>query len=263
LFQIKVFVLVILFLLPSFFSADIINNQFEQKKELKVEVKWLGWACFYIKSSQGMRIVSDPFCMEMVDKINKTRLKDRKDIIADIITVSHEHRDHNAVDEVNQGDFMGADIIRDVGKKGSKGIVFRGIGSYHDKIKGQRAGPNTIFVFTVDGITFCHLGDLGHVLSEEKIKDIGKVDVLFIPVGGKATINAKDATILLKKMKPKIAIPMHYRQKKANINWKTSITSIDDFLKGKKNVKLVKSEGIELSTNKLPKKMRIIVLDAE
>ena len=262
-FQIKVFVLVILFLLPLFFSAAIIDNQCEQKKELKVEVKWLGWACFYIKSSQGIRIVSDPFCMEMVDKINKARLKDRKNIIADIITVSHEHRDHNAVDEVNQVDFMGADIIREVGEKESKGIVFRGIGSYHDKIKGQRAGPNTIFVFIVDGITFCHLGDLGHMLSEEKLEEIGKVDVLFIPVGGKATINAKEATILLKKMKPKIAIPMHYRQKKANVNWTTPITSIDDFLKGKKNLKLVKSQGIELSANKLPKKMEIIVLDAE
>jgi L-ascorbate metabolism protein UlaG (beta-lactamase superfamily) len=262
-FQIKIVVLVVIFLLPLFFSVAIINNQSDHKEELEVEIKWLGWACFYIKNSQGIRIVNDPFCMEMVDKINKTRLKDRKEIIADIITVSHEHRDHNAVDEVNQVDFRGADIIREVGEKKSKGIVFRGIGSYHDKIKGQRAGPNTIFVFTVDGITFCHLGDLGHMLSEERLEEIGKVDVLFIPVGGKATINAKEATVLLKKMKPKIAIPMHYRQEKANANWTTSITSIDDFLKGKKYLKLVKSEGIELSANKLPKKMEIIVLDAE
>jgi L-ascorbate metabolism protein UlaG (beta-lactamase superfamily) len=262
-FKTKGFILCAVFLLSIAFSAAAIVNQSEQKEESKVEVKWLGWACFYIKSSQGIRIVSDPFCMEMVENINKPRLKDRKDIIADIITVSHEHRDHNAVDEVNQVGFMGADIVKGTGEKNCKGIIFKGIGSYHDKIKGQRAGPNTIFVFTVDGITFCHLGDLGHILGESKIEEIGKIDVLFIPVGGKVTINAEEATILLNKIKPKIAIPMHYRQKKANVNWETPIASLDDFLKGKKNVKLVKSESIELSTKKLPKKMRIIVLDAE
>jgi L-ascorbate metabolism protein UlaG (beta-lactamase superfamily) len=259
----KGFILLAVFLLSIPFLASAIVNQSEQKEESKVEIKWLGWACSYIKSSQGIRIVNDPFCMEMMENINKPRLKDRKDIIADIITVSHEHRDHNAVDEVNEARFMGADIVKGIGEKNCKGIIFKGIGSYHDKIKGQRAGPNTIFVFTVDGITFCHLGDLGHILDESKIEEIGKIDVLFIPVGGTATINAEEATILLNKMKPKIAIPMHYRQKKANVNWKTPIASIDDFLKGKKNVKLIKSEGIEVSSNKLPKKMEIIVLDAE
>jgi L-ascorbate metabolism protein UlaG (beta-lactamase superfamily) len=259
----KAFIVLAVFLLSISFSALAITNQFEQKEEIKVEIKWLGWACFYIKSSQGIRIVNDPFCMEMVENINKLRIKDRKDIISDIITVSHEHRDHNAVDEVNEARFMAADIVKGAGEKNCKGIIFKGIGSYHDKIKGQRAGTNTIFVFTVDGITFCHLGDLGHILDESKIEEIGKIDVIFIPVGGTATINAEEATILLNKMKPKIAIPMHYRQKKANVNWKTPIASLDDFLKGKNNVKLIKSEGIELSSNKLPKKMRIIVLDAE
>ena len=230
-----------------------------QRGGKKVELKWLGHACFFLKSSQGLRIVTDPFEGGMGERIGFPRLKDREEIVADIIIVSHEHGDHNAVDEVNQAN-GGALIVRGTGKSEAKGIIFRGIGTFHDKEKGARRGPNTIFVFTVDGITFCHLGDLGHQLSDEQIKEIGEVDVLLIPVGGGPTINAEEATEITNKLKTKIAIPMHYRHKRAKITW---LAPVDGFLKGKEDVKMVKSDSIEISSDELPEKLQIVVLVSE
>lgn len=227
-----------------------------QKREGKVEVKWLGHACFYLKSSEGIRIVTDPFGGNMGERIGFPSIKERTEIVADIITVSHEHGDHNAVDDVNQVK-GGAVVVRSEGKTEAKKIIFRGIGSFHDKEQGAKRGPNTIIVFTLDGITFCHLGDLGHILSDEQVKEIGRVDVLFIPVGGGPTINAEEGTVIISKLKPKIAIPMHYRHKRAEITW---LDPVDGFLKSKEDVKLVKSDSIELARIELPEKLRVVVI---
>lgn len=248
-----IFTLIIL-LLPST-SISMLN----QKEEGKVEVKWLGHACFYIKSSEGIRIVTDPFNEKMAKEITFPALKSRKELIADIITVSHEHGDHNAVGDVNQVE-GGAVIIRGVGETEAKGIKFKGVGSFHDKESGAKRGKNTIIIFKVDGITFCHLGDLGHVLTEEHIKQIGKVDVIFCPVGGGPTIDAKEATTAAKMLKAKIAIPMHYRHKRAKIEW---LAPVDEFLQGKENVKKLKPDTVYLSQKQLPEKLQIIVLDYE
>jgi len=195
----------------------------------------------------------------MGKRIGFPAIKDRADIIADIITISHEHGDHNAANDVNQAK-EGAKIIRGVEKSKAKGITFGGIASFHDKEQGAKRGANTIIVFKLDGITFCHLGDLGHLLSDKQIKEIGKVDVLFIPVGGGPTINAEEAIAIINKLNPKIAIPMHYRHKRAEITW---LAPVDDFLKGKEDVKLVKSDSIILSQAELPKKLKIVVLTSE
>jgi L-ascorbate metabolism protein UlaG (beta-lactamase superfamily) len=247
------FTLIVL-LLPST-SISMLN----QKTEGKVEVKWLGHACFYIKSSEGIRIVTDPFNAKMAKDITFPTIKSRKGIIADIITVSHEHADHNAVEEVNQVE-GGAVIIRGVGETEAKGIKFKGVASFHDKESGAKRGKNTIIVFTVDGITFCHLGDLGHLLNDKYLQQIGKVDVIFCPVGGGPTIDAKEATLVAEMLKAKIAFPMHYRHKRAKIEW---LAPVDEFLQGKENVKKLKSDTVYLSQKQLPEKLQIIVLDYE
>lgn len=234
-------------------------SESNQKEEGKVRVKWLGHACFYLKSAEGIRIATDPFGGGMGKSIGFPSIKERAEIVADIITVSHEHGDHNAVDQVNQVE-GGAVVVRKVGKVEAKRIIFRGIGSFHDKELGAKRGPNTIIVFTLDGITFCHLGDLGHLLSHEQIEEIGNVDVLFIPVGGGPTIDAEEGTVVINKLKPKIVIPMHYRHKRAKITW---LAPVDGILEGKEDIQLVKSDSIELFKAELPEKLRVIVLCSE
>lgn len=236
-----------------------IASEFNQKGEEKIDLKWLGHACFYLKGSEGIRIVTDPFGGDMGTSIGFPSIKVRTEIVADIITVSHEHGDHNAVNDVNQVK-GGATIIRGAGEAEAKGIKFLGIASFHDKQQGARRGNNTIIVFTLDGITFCHLGDLGHLLSNDQMKEIGNVDVLFVPVGGGPTINAEEATSIINKLKPKIAFPMHYRHKRAKITW---LAPVDEFLEGKEDVKLIKGDSIELYRDELPEELQIIVLASE
>ncbi len=208
----------------------------------------------------GLRIVTDPFGEHLSNKFGFPSIRNRAEIIADIITVSHEHADHNAVNEVNQVE-EGAKVIRAIGDTEVKGLIFHGISSFHDKVQGTKLGDNTIFVFTVDRIIFCHLGDLGHILNDQQIKEIGKVDVLFIPVGGPpATINADEATIITNKLKPKIVIPMHYQYKRIKT---IGLATVNEFLKGKSDVKLVKSDTIIISRDELTKELQVVVLLAQ
>jgi len=171
---------------------------------------------------------------------------------ADIVTVSHDHLDHNNIAAV-QGK---PEIITGSGTRTAKGVQFRGIASHHDEAKGKERGANTIFCLTVDGIRLCHLGDLGHELSREEIAQIGNVDVLLIPIGGSFTIDAKVATKVGDDLKPKVIVPMHYKTPKCDF----PIAGVDDFLAGKKNVKKLNSSDIEFKADKLPQATEIIVL---
>jgi L-ascorbate metabolism protein UlaG (beta-lactamase superfamily) len=108
----------------------------------------------------------------------------------------------------------------------------------------------------VDGIHFCHLGDLGHMLSDEQIAQIGKVDVLLTPVGGLWAIDAETAWKIGSKMKAKVIIPMHYRDERCDF----PVATVDDFLKGKKNVIRMESSEIEFKAGKLAAETTIIVL---
>jgi L-ascorbate metabolism protein UlaG (beta-lactamase superfamily) len=211
-----------------------------------MKLKWLGHSCFLITSETGLRIITDPY--STVAGINYSPVNEA----ADIVTVSHDHRDHNNIAAVRGK----PEVITGSGTKIAKGIQFRGVASYHDRSKGRERGVNTIFCFTVDGIRLCHLGDLGHELSREEIAQIGNVDVLLIPIGGFFTIDAKVATKVGDDLKPKVITPMHYRTPKCDF----PITGVEDFLAGKKNVKKLNSSETEFKTGKLPEATEIVVL---
>ena len=124
-----------------------------------MKVKWLGVACFLITSNRGLKIITDPYKSDL--NIKHAPVKE----YTDIVTVSHEHGDHNHTSELRGN----PEIIRGADKHSVKGIEFLGIGSYHDKVSGAQRGPNTIFCFTVDGIRLCHCGDLGHTLDSNAL----------------------------------------------------------------------------------------------
>lgn len=211
-----------------------------------MKVKWLGHASFLITSEDGIRIITDPYATGM--GISYGDIKEA----ADIVTVSHEHGDHNNVDTVLGNPL----VVKDAGNQEVKGIPFKGIASYHDDAGGSQRGPNTIFCFTVDDVKLCHLGDLGHQLSEQQVGDIGEVDVLLIPVGGFFTIDATVAGDITEKLKPKVVIPMHYSTDKCAY----PISGVDDFLQGKANVKKMDTSEVELKKSELPATAEIVVL---
>jgi L-ascorbate metabolism protein UlaG (beta-lactamase superfamily) len=203
-----------------------------------MKVKWLGHASFLISSETGGKIITDPYPHGSglsYAQVNET---------ADIVTVSHDHFDHNSTSSLPGT----PEVITGSGVKNIKGIQFRGIATHHDQSQGKERGANTIFCFSVDGIKLCHLGDLGHRLSKEQIAEVGDVDILFIPIGGVFTIDAKMASTVSDDLKPRVVIPMHCKTPKCD--W--PLNTIDDFLAGKKNVRKLNSSEMEFKAGQLP-----------
>jgi L-ascorbate metabolism protein UlaG (beta-lactamase superfamily) len=133
----------------------------------------------------------------------------------------------------------------------------KAISTYHDPSKGSERGKNTIFSFSVDGVRICHLGDLGHVLSQKELAEVGSVDILLIPVGGLFTIDANEATQVAEQIKPKVLIPMHFKTEKCAF----PIAPVDDFLKGKPNTRRAGKSEVSFSKATLPQQTEIVVLE--
>ncbi|NEU04036.1 MBL fold metallo-hydrolase [Clostridium senegalense] len=164
-----------------------------------MNLTWLGHACFLIETNEGTKIITDPFDETVGYPIYKGKV--------DIVTVSHEHFDHNYTKFFS--DY--AQIVRTPKSFDFKGVSIQGFPSFHDEVKGAKRGENTIFKIECDGIKICHLGDLGHLLTAEDIDLIGDVDVLLIPVGDNYTLGGKEGAKLSKMINSKITIPMHYK----------------------------------------------------
>jgi L-ascorbate metabolism protein UlaG (beta-lactamase superfamily) len=211
-----------------------------------MKIKWLGLASFLITSDNGTRIITDPY--ETRGDLSYREISES----ADIVTVSHDHFDHNNVAAIRDN----PKIFRKIGEADIKGIRFRGIASFHDNVGGKERGRNMISCFEVDGVKLCHLGDLGHQLTDEQVSEIGQVDVLLVPVGGVFTIDAQVATKLCDRLKPKITIPMHFMDGKC----KFPIAGVDDFLRGKQNLNRLDTSEIKVRSEELPSVTQILVL---
>ncbi len=214
-----------------------------------MKVKWYGHAAFLITSEQGIKIITDPYEPGgFGGAIAYGKIPDE----ADIVLVTHDHADHNYV----QGLPGKPQIVKGTGPHKVKGLEFKGIPVYHDGTQGSERGKNTIFCFQVDGLRVCHLGDLGHIISDQEAKQIGPVDLLMIPVGGFYTIDPAQASQTLQKLRPKIAIPMHYKTDKCGF----PLSKVEDFTSGQPAVKVLKESEAEVRKEKLPKTSEIIVL---
>ena len=211
-----------------------------------MKIKWLGHACFLITSGGGLRVITDPYAVG--EGISYSPIKET----ADVVVVSHDHGDHNNVSVV-QGK---PEVVQGSGTKTAKGIRFKGIATSHDASQGQQRGLNTVFCFTIDDLTLCHLGDLGHVLSPGQVTEIGAVDILFVPVGGFFTIDAIVASQVCDQLKPRLAIPMHFKTPRCAY----PIAGVEDFLKGKKAVRKVVGSEVEFEREHLPTATEIVLL---
>ena len=112
----------------------------------------------------------------------------------------------------------------------------------------RKRGKNIIYKFTMDDVTFCHLGDLGHKLDEDAVQKIGDVDILFIPIGGTFTVDAEGAWSVINLIKPRIAIPMHYKIGGLSL----PIAGIEPFLEKNKYKTLKVGNEIDIEKEDLP-----------
>lgn len=208
-----------------------------------MKIKWLGHACFKLTAEDGTTIVTDPFD----DSVGYPM----PDVRADIVTSSHSHFDHNYFKAV-KGKF---EIVDRTGEHNIKGIKIKGISTFHDEEQGAKRGKNIVFIFEIDGVRVCHMGDLGHVLTEKQVNEIGPVDVLLIPVGGYYTIDAKQAVEVMKQLNPMITIPMHYKTEYIDF----PIDTVDNFLK-LTNGEQIPSSELEVKKEDLEGQARVIAL---
>ena len=197
-----------------------------------------------------MKIITDPYESGAYGgQLAYGKIKDQ----SDIALTSHDHADHNDTKSLPGS----PQIVKNSGSKTVKGISFKGIPTYHDSSKGSERGTNTIFTFSVDGIRVCHLGDLGHILSEKELAEIGPVDILLIPVGGYFTIDSKEAARVAEQLKAKVLIPMHFKTEKCGF----PIAPVEDFLKGKPNSRRPGTSEVAFDKTTLPHQMEIVVLE--
>lgn len=210
-----------------------------------MEISWYGQAAFRLKGKTAT-VVVDPYDPSIGLKWPKTE--------ADIVAVTHTHPDHNNTAGVSGASY----IAKGPGEYEIKGIAFTGVSSWHDNKEGAERGPNTIYVFNIDGVRICHLGDLGqHQLTEPQLEEIGDVDVLLIPVGGVFTVQAAEAAKIVAQLEPKIIIPMHYHLPGLTVE----LEPVEHFLKemGKENIEPVSK--LNISSEKMPEEAQIVVLE--
>ena len=210
-----------------------------------VKIVWHGHACFEIVGKE-VNVVTDPHDGHSIG-LPPPNTK------ADVVFVSHHHFDHDAVDVVKKKDTV---VIDRPASDKVKGVEFKSLKTWHDEKHGALRGANTVYKFIVDGISFVHCGDLGHLLTEKEAEDLKPIDVLFVPVGGVYTIDAKKAYELVKMLDPWVTIPMHYYVE----GLKLSLNGVNSFLKLMEGYKKVWSTENYVEMDEVPKEKTVIVL---
>lgn len=220
-----------------------------------VTLRWYGHAMFLLTSPSGTTILMDPY-----GDIGYP--KPQFAVPIDAVTISHNHPDHDnatiagedarVIRGIDGDDWVAVDeMIGDV--------RVRTFLAYHDDEKGLQRGQNSMFLFEVNGLRILHTGDLGHLLSQQQVNDIGRVDVLLIPVGGYFTIGAAEATQVVAQINPRIVVPMHYRTPDTRFAGSSNLATAESFLAGKP-VTHLDSTTLTIDPTALPQTTTIIVM---
>lgn len=210
-----------------------------------MEVRWFGHSFFLVVTESGGRIAFDPFDQSVGYPM--------PEVEADFVLVSHEHFDHNNVALVRGY----REVIRHPGEYTKDGIKVEVFSTFHDEEGGKKRGRNNVFRVEADGIALVHTGDLGVVPSEEELSAWKPVHLLFVPVGGVYTIDAKGAQELVRKISPSVVVPMHYKTKYLTFG----LNPVEHFLRGLERVKFLKSNSFKVTAKELPSLTEIWVLE--
>ncbi len=189
-----------------------------------MQVEWYGQSAFSLEAPEA-RVFIDPF--GDVSALAARELTFEYPPIAvegvDLLLVTHEHLDHNAVEVVGGEPLT---LRATAGKHPSPLGEVVGVASEHDPVAGTERGPNTIFAFELDGVRVAHFGDFGQsALRPEQAAALGEVDLVFLPVGGGPTIGADGAAALVAELSPRWVVPMHYRTPRVSF-----LETADEFL---------------------------------
>ena len=214
-----------------------------------MDIIHIGHSSFRIKGKKAS-LVTDPYDPDFVGmKLPK--------IEADIVTISHSHQDHSFIEGVAGSPL----VINGPGEYEIKGVKINGMTAYHDHVKGEEKGKNTIYLFDIDKIKIAHLGDLAHRLNDETVEIFNSCDILMLPVGGGFSLNAEQAAAVVTQLEPYIIIPMHYQDKRLNAQTFGHLLAVDDFIKETGMDDVLRQPKLSVSRDKLPEEPTIIILE--
>lgn len=210
-------------------------------------ITWLGHSAFKFQdklTADGVTLVMDPYGEETGLKMPK--------IEADILTISHDHNDHNNAAAIKGAPF----VIHCAGEYEIKNVAIEGVEVPHDDKDGKERGKVVAYRIDMDDISIAHLSDLGSQLTPKQLETLGDVDILLIPVGGKYTLDAKKAVEVVSQIEPRIVIPMHY----AVPGLKYDLDPVEKFIK-ELGVKPRMEEKLKIAKKDLPQEdMELVIL---
>ena len=209
-----------------------------------MEINWYGHACFRLKD-RNITVVCDPYDKNI--GLALPRLK------ADVVTVSHDAPGHSFVDGVKEY----RQVFAGPGEYEIEGVFITGIATFHGKNADGEAEPNTIFLFEFPDLTVCHLGDLGHALTEAQVEAMPDINVLIIPVGGRHTLDATLAAEVISIIEPAIVIPMHYQME----GTAGHLDPVERFLKEMGIPAPEPISVLKISKTQLPEETQVVLMD--
>jgi L-ascorbate metabolism protein UlaG (beta-lactamase superfamily) len=212
-----------------------------------MNITYIGHSSFKIRTINAT-LITDPFDSSIGKRFPKSE--------ADIVSISHDHKDHSNREGIkNENCFF----IDAPGEYEIKEVMIRAISTFHDNDQGQDRGKNIIFRIQAEGLNICHLGDLGHELSDKILKEIEATDVLMIPVGGVYTIDPSEAAKIVRKIEPSIVLPMHYKQEGLSATF-AQLASLSDFA-NKLDLEPKQEDKLSIREGTLPDEMELIALN--
>jgi L-ascorbate metabolism protein UlaG (beta-lactamase superfamily) len=211
-------------------------------------ITWLGHSCFKIQDkvgTEGITVITDPYDKKIGLKLPSLE--------ADIVTISHDHYDHNNIAAIKNKPYL----VNMAGEYDVKGVAIQGLESNHDEKGGHERGKNIIYRFEIDDISVTHLGDLATTLNDKQLEVLVGTDILLIPVGGKYTLDAKKAVEVISQIEPRIVIPMHYKTPDLAID---DIDGLEKFIK-EFGVKPTEEAKLKISKKDLPQEdVELVIL---
>jgi len=211
-----------------------------------VDVEWFGHSCFAMRG-KTKTLMFDPF-----KGIGLPEPKAK----ADMVLCSHGHQDHSNTKPVSHEKRIVMEAF--TGTRQIDDVSIKGVLAFHDDSQGSKRGRNSVYVVHFEDVVFCHLGDLGHELTSSQVSEIGSVDVLFLPIGGFFTIDPEQAREVMESLKPRIAVPMHYRAPGMSAMF-SALKKVEDFLRPDDNVRKLEGPTFTVTKTELPEKRVIIV----
>ena len=211
-----------------------------------MEITWYGQSCFRLRD-YGRAVVTDPYSPEIGLKLPRST--------ATIVTVSHAHDDHNYIQALRGDPY----VVSGPGEYEVGGIFVVGIATFHDDREGAERGRNTAYLIEFDNLTVCHLGDLGHIPTQEQIEQFNNVDILLIPVGGRSTLSGARAAEVVNLLEPRIVIPMHYRVPGLTRPIDTATRFLNEMAVEKPET----IETLKITASQLPEQTQVVLLEVK